>query len=133
MPPRDPELEDSMLRWRYFYKKVKEGNKESIDLVLRALNFSENLKDALPLFIEEDEVSSLDIFDCFMDYYAHSGRERGKETWNFHGDLVRYLRRLRDNEPLYLLSEEEQKIGYGFVEALKTSPLEGRLCSLMLF
>lgn len=71
----------------------------------------------------EGFVTHLDISHHFLDYVRREiGESTNKLLWNSLNNILRVLKRKRNNEPLYLLPKEDLKLTRGFLEKLSQPP-----------
>jgi hypothetical protein len=62
------------------------------------------------------------VKDHLFNQICEEGYFDDKDFCNFLSDVLRYLKRFKNNEPLYLLSDKEKKDGSRFLRRLEYPP-----------
>jgi len=138
MPSKGDSFRDILkkLRWENLHKDVLNKGK-SIDRIIEVTQllideiFDDKEKES-GLLIGElvKDIPAVEIRKHFINsvirFYnkegEHYGDERGRSYWNLSHNLLRGLRKYKDDAGFYLLPEEDQKLTLDFIGKLKHPP-----------
>lgn len=119
------EVSEEKARWsvRYNFNILKK--KEALDKVIEIIEkdidrISEGRKNEYHLDFMNPWESG--VKDHLFHQVLEENYKDDKSFCNFLSDVLRYLKRFKNNEPIYLLSEKEKKDGSKFLRRLEYPP-----------
>lgn len=138
----------SYLAWHNFHGKIIKRDKASLDKVIDVIDatikgifpqsWHEEYMNASEESVWDGEkrfVTHLDISQNLIDYLNSETNEQeiinleegNRFQWNAASNILRGLKRMRDNEPVFLLPEKDKRLLAGFINRLNSPPLERSL------
>ena len=122
--------------WSSFYSKLMEKDKESLDLVIDAIDVlkrrtcGEENDEKLWQSIDRDRDKYVNRFEIQSHLMGYLWRKRcdleiddgDKFLWNAMNDISRCLKRIRHDEAPFLLPYQDQKLTLGFLDRLENPP-----------
>ncbi len=130
-PHRSPEQRLRELNWRFFYNKLMERDEKSLNLVIETLDgLIESVSDEsksnerISYFVRQSlrkqyNANGLDIQGHLLRYLGTNNYFGDRSCWNAIHDISRCLKRVRDDEAVYLLPDKDKELTSGFLERLK--------------
>lgn len=130
LPPR-PSIEDQsyITVWRSFYLDIcNKGS--SLDLLIdffedRNKEKGETIQDYLytgSCGEFKTRVTKFDLYTHYSNFLYKQGDKSDKDIWNIQNNMLRVLKRMKSEEPIYLLPREDIDMTYKFLNMLSRPP-----------
>jgi hypothetical protein len=130
LPPR-PSIEDQshFTIWRNFYNDILNKG-SSLDLLIdffedRNKEKGETIQDYLYTGScggFKTRITKSDLYTHYFNFLYKSEDESDKDIWNIQNNMLRVLKRMKSEEPIYLLPREDIVITYKFINMLSRPP-----------
>ncbi len=119
----EPSEEQTMWKVRYTFNILKKG--DALDKIIEIIKkdidrISKGKKNEYHLDFMNPWESG--VKDHLFNQVLEENYKDDKSFCNFLNDVLRYLKRFKNNEPLYLLSKKEKKLGQEFIRRLEYPP-----------
>lgn len=123
------------LNWQDFYYDLKDRKPEAFDKVIRSLErlteptseewLDEEMRDEHDINVTELKIAiKLDQYFRELTYGQKiSIEDKAKLTWNWGNNILRCLKRIRNDEAPFQLPYEDKELTFGFIERMAVPPI----------
>lgn len=126
MPPQ-PSMGEYLLAstWKNFNKDIWE-KRPALDYVIDFFeDIINNEKPTLDFYIKSydgEYIRKADIHLHFFNLLCRQNNKTDRNVWNIQNNILRVLKTMRSEEPLFLLPREDRTLTYKFIDRLNRPP-----------
>lgn len=127
--------------WKKFHKGLKKRNPEYFDKVIASVqHFIEGMCGDCNTKIDHDYLNGEPVSDCDLNRHLlnylmrkdrehwenreYSNEEKPRWQWNYVNNMLRTLKRMRNDEAVFLLPDKDVRCAEEFISGLKVPPID---------
>lgn len=126
MPPQ-PSFQESiaLISWQNFQRDIWDKGK-ALDFLINTLEIIRDNK-SLPFEFyfekyEDVDIKRSEIHSHYYNLLCGQEDKSDRNIWNIQNNILRVLKTVKSNEPIYLLSRKDRALTYKFIDMLDHPP-----------